>query len=210
MLCKVIMIELDNLDARLLTHLQENSRKSFQDIAKSCLTSIPTIKSRVDRLIELGIIKRFTIDIDSSKLGIAEAVMIINAKPAAINNVADELRKQEEVRELFLTSDSSSAIISRLAGDMESILSIRERIDLSDVYDIRIMPVIASFREDLALQLASSRITLTCSYCEKKVTGDAVRKKFDNRDYYFCCNTCSGEFEKKFMKLLEKAEKYRN
>ena len=50
------MVELDNLDVKILTHLQGNSRKSFQEIAKSCLTSVPTIKSRVDRLVELGII----------------------------------------------------------------------------------------------------------------------------------------------------------
>ncbi|MCZ7380846.1 MAG: winged helix-turn-helix transcriptional regulator [Candidatus Methanoperedens sp.] len=198
-------MELDNLDIKILTHLQGNSRKSFQEIAKACLTSVPTIKSRVDRLLELGIIKKFTIDIDNTKLGIAEAILLVNARPSAVSRIAEELLKMEEVKELYVTSDSDTAIVSRIAGDMQHILAIQERINLTDVNNIRVISVKAPFRKDTSIPLASSSIILTCAYCNRKVTGDTVRKKFDDRDYYFCCTTCQGEFEKKYNKLLAKA-----
>jgi YHS domain-containing protein len=51
-----------------------------------------------------------------------------------------------------------------------------------------------------------SQGSLTCSYCDKKVAGDAVKKKFDDKDYFFCCTTCQGEFEKKYTKLSAKAK----
>ena len=121
------MVELDNLDIKILTHLQGNSRKSFQEIAKSCLTSVPTIKSRVDRLVELGIIKQFTIDIDNSKLGIAEAILLVNARPSAVSRIAKEILELEEVKELYMTTDSDTAIVSRIAGDMRHILAIQDR-----------------------------------------------------------------------------------
>ncbi|MCZ7399210.1 MAG: winged helix-turn-helix transcriptional regulator [Candidatus Methanoperedens sp.] len=199
------MVELDNLDIKILTHLQGNSRKSFQEIAKACLTSVPTIKSRVDRLLELGIIMKFTIDIDNTKLGIAEAILLVNARPSAINRIAKELLEMEEVKELYVTSDSDTAIISRIAGDMQHIQAIQDRINLTDVNNIRVISVKAPFRKDTTIPLASSSITLTCAYCNRKVTGDTVRKKFDDRDYFFCCTTCQGEFEKKYNKLLAKA-----
>lgn len=199
------MVELDNLDVKILTHLQSDSRKSFQDIAKACLTSVPTVKSRVDRLLELGVIRKFTIDIDNSKLGIAEAILTVNAKPVAVNRIAEELLGLEEIKELYLTSDSDAAIVSRIAGDMQRILAIQDRINLTDVNNIRVISIKSPFRKDTTIPLASSSITLTCAYCDRKVTGDAVRKKFDDKDYYFCCHTCQGEFEKKYMKLLEKA-----
>jgi hypothetical protein len=41
------VLELDNLDIKILTHLQKDSRRSFQEIAKQCLTSLPTVKNRV-------------------------------------------------------------------------------------------------------------------------------------------------------------------
>jgi Lrp/AsnC family leucine-responsive transcriptional regulator len=198
------MIELDNLDVKILAHLQSNSRESFQEIAKCCLTSVPTVKSRVDRMLELGVIRKFTIDIDNSKLGITEAILLVNAKPGAVSRITDELRGLEEVKELYVTSDSGTAIVSRVAGDMRRILAIQERINLTDVNNIRILSVKNAFTKDSTIPLASSSITLTCSYCDKKVTGDAVRKKFDDKDYFFCCTTCQGEFEKKYTKLLAK------
>lgn len=198
------MVELDNLDVKILTHLKGNSRKSFQEIAKACLTSVPTIKSRVDRLLELGIIKRFTIDIDNSKLGITEAILIVNAKPGAISRITEELLGLEEIKEMYVTSDSDAAIVSRAAGDMQCILAIQDRINLTDVNNIHVISVKATFRKDINIPLASSSITLICAYCNRKVTGDAVRKKFDDKNYFFCCTTCQGEFEKKYMKLLAK------
>ncbi|KCZ72985.1 transcriptional regulator [Candidatus Methanoperedens nitroreducens] len=196
------MVELDNLDVKILTHLKDNSRKSFQEIAKHCLTSVPTVKSRVDRLLELGVISKFTIDIDNSKLGISEVILLVNAKPGAVKRIAEELLKLEEIKELYVTSDSDTAIVSRIAGDMQRILAIQDRIDLTDVNNIRIIYIKNTFRKDTTIPLASSSITLTCAYCSKKVTDSAVRKRFDDKDYFFCCNTCLDEFEKKYIKLL--------
>ncbi len=200
------MVELDNLDIKILAHLLENSRKSFQEIAKSCLTSVPTVKSRVDRLVELGVIRTFTIDIDNSKLGIPEAMLLVNVKPHAVSRVAEELAGLEEVKELYVTSDSEAAIVSRVSGDMQRILSIQDRINLTDVNNIRVIPVKSASRK-VTLPLASSSITITCAYCDKKVTEGAVRKRFDDKDYFFCCNTCLGAFEEKYRKLLAKASK---
>lgn len=199
------MAELDNLDVKILTHLLDNSRKSFNEIAKSCLTSVPTVNSRVNRLLELGVIKKFTIDIDNTKIGITEAILIVNATPNAINRVAEELVALEEVKELYVTSDSDTAIVSRIAGDMQRLSGIQDRIDLTGVNNIRVINVKTQFKKDTTISLSSSSLTLTCAFCSKKVNGEAVRKKFDSKDYFFCCNTCRGEFEKKYIKLLEKA-----
>ncbi|MCX9014499.1 MAG: winged helix-turn-helix transcriptional regulator [Candidatus Methanoperedens sp.] len=199
------MVELDNLDVKILTHLQGNSRKSFNEIAKNCLTSVPTVNSRVNRLLELGVIRKFTIDIDNSKIGITEAILLVNASPNAINRVAEELMALEEVKELYVTPDSDTAIVSRIAGDMQRLLGIQDRIDLAGVINISVIPVKTQFKKDTTIPLASSSITLTCGYCDRKMTGNAVRKKFDDKDYFFCCDTCKGEFEKKYVKLLEKA-----
>ncbi len=197
-------MELDNLDVKILMHLQKNSRKSFQEIAKQCLTSVPTIKSRVERLQELGVIKKFTLDIDSAKLGIPEAILLVNAKPDAVNRIAQELMGLEEVKELYVTSDSDAAIVSRISGEMHRMLAIQDRINLAGVNNLRIIPV-KSFVRNTSLPLASTSITITCSYCDKKVTEGAIRKKLDEKDYFFCCNTCMKAFEEKYKKFSKKA-----
>ena len=199
------MVELDNLDVRILGHLKNNSRKSFKEVAKSCFTSVPTIKSRVDRMVELGIITRFTIDIDESKLGISEALLLVNAKPLAVSRLSRELCELDEIKELYITSDSDVAIVARLVGDIRDILAIQDRIELTDVSNIRIISVKNVIKKDTSVPLASSSIILSCAYCSKKVTDGVVRKKIDEKDYFFCCNTCRKEFEKKYTKLLDNA-----
>ncbi len=195
------MVELDNLDVKILTHLQENSRKSFQEIAKQCFTSVPTVKSRVDRLLELGVIRKFTLDIDSRRLGVPEAVLIVNAKPNAVERIAEELRGIEEVKELYITPDSDAAIVCMISGDMQRLLTVQDRINLADVNNVRVIPVKSAFKSS-NITLASSSITITCAYCDKKVSEGAVRKKLDGKDYFFCCNTCMGAFEEKYRKLF--------
>ncbi|MDW7728347.1 MAG: TRASH domain-containing protein, partial [Candidatus Methanoperedens sp.] len=112
-----------------------------------------------------------------------------------------ELGKLDIVRELYITSYSDVAIVSRVSGKMQELLSVQDRINLSRVNNIRIIPVKSAIKKD-ALPLGSSSITLTCAYCDKKVTDGAVRKKLDDRDYYFCCNTCQSAFGEKYRKLL--------
>lgn len=160
-------MELDNLDVKILSHLLENSRKSFQEIAKQCLTSVPTVKSRVERLIELGVIRRFTIDIDGTKLGIQEAMLVINAKPEAVNRIANELAKVEEVRELYVTSDSDAALVSRISGEMQRLLAIQDRLNLADVNNPRIIPIKSTFKNSF-VPLASRSITITAHTAVKR------------------------------------------
>ena len=198
------MAELDNLDVKILTHLQENSRKSFKEIAKQCFTSVPTVKSRVDRLLELGVIRKFTLDIDSMRLGVPEAVLIVNAKPHAVEKIAEELRGIEEVKELYITPDSDAAIVCMISGDMQRLLTVQDRINLADVNNVRVIPVKSAFKSS-NITLASSSITITCAYCDKKVSEGTVRKKLDGKDYFFCCNTCLGAFEEKYRQLLTRS-----
>jgi len=55
---------LDKLDKEILRILSENSRKSYRDIAKELDTATQTISNRVKHLIEKGVIKNFSININ--------------------------------------------------------------------------------------------------------------------------------------------------
>lgn len=98
---------------------------------------MPTVKSRVERL-KLGVIRRFTIEMDYNKFDIPEAILMIGAKPQVINTIAEELNKLDEVKQLYITLDSSIAIVAKVSGDMQQLLSIQEKIDLRDVNSMRI------------------------------------------------------------------------
>ena len=64
-----IMTRLDEKDFQLLTLLKENSRLTTSKLHKKLEMPQTTIHNRIKKLRELGVIKRFTIDVDRKKVG---------------------------------------------------------------------------------------------------------------------------------------------
>ncbi|MGI0047263.1 MAG: AsnC family transcriptional regulator [Nitrosotalea sp.] len=61
-------IKLDEIDIALLESLIKDGRKSFNQIAREIKTSAPTVKARYDRLVNVGLIKAVSVDLDLGKL----------------------------------------------------------------------------------------------------------------------------------------------
>ena len=61
-------IKLDDIDIALLKSLIKDGRKSFNEVAREIKTSAPTVKARYDRLVNAGLIKAVSLDLDLGKL----------------------------------------------------------------------------------------------------------------------------------------------
>jgi transposase-like protein len=61
-------IDLDNTDIAILKSLMKDGRKSFRAISREIKVSTPTVKSRYERLVSIGLIKSVKPEIDLSKV----------------------------------------------------------------------------------------------------------------------------------------------
>ena len=61
-------VDLDNTDVAILKLLMEDGRKSFRAISREIKVSTPTVKSRYERLVNIGLIKSVKPEIDLSKV----------------------------------------------------------------------------------------------------------------------------------------------
>jgi Lrp/AsnC family leucine-responsive transcriptional regulator len=61
-------VDLDNIDVAILKSLMEDGRKSFRAISREIKVSTPTVKSRYERLVNIGLIKSVKPEIDLSKV----------------------------------------------------------------------------------------------------------------------------------------------
>lgn len=92
-------------DQELLKLLMENARMSYVEIARALNVSEAAVRKRVKRLEDLGIISRYTIEVDPRKLGYAVVAIIgLDADPEHLLAVMNELKKREEAVRLYLTS----------------------------------------------------------------------------------------------------------
>ncbi|MDY6771528.1 MAG: Lrp/AsnC family transcriptional regulator [Candidatus Nanohaloarchaea archaeon] len=60
---------LDELDRKILTHLSEDGRKPYREIADSIDTTPVTVTNRINRMKDEGVIKNYTIKLDHDKIG---------------------------------------------------------------------------------------------------------------------------------------------
>lgn len=91
---------MDNINKRILSELQRNARISYADLGKKIGLSSPAIAERINKLEEIGIIKRYTAQIDYEKIGFSiRAIIRIQVIPAKMQSLLKYLRNHEFVYE---------------------------------------------------------------------------------------------------------------
>jgi DNA-binding Lrp family transcriptional regulator len=95
--------------------LQEDARKSFNKIADSLGIAVGTAYNRVKSLEDRGILKGYTIMLDSVKLGYGLTTLIlIEAEGRYLPEVEKELSKLDEVICIYdITGDYDVAVVAR-------------------------------------------------------------------------------------------------
>lgn len=67
---------LDGTDLKILECLKENARIQWKEIGEKAHMTGQAVSARIERMLEAGIIRRFTVDIDAEKLGINQSGFI--------------------------------------------------------------------------------------------------------------------------------------
>lgn len=117
---------LDQIDYNILTQLEMNGRIAYSELAVKIGMSGPSVTERVRRMEGLGIIRKFTVDIDLTALGYElEAVVRIKPRPGNLHIV--EKMINEEMR--FTSCDTvtgEDCFVCKLAfksiGELDPIL----------------------------------------------------------------------------------------
>jgi Lrp/AsnC family transcriptional regulator, regulator for asnA, asnC and gidA len=95
----------DETDKKIIQLLQEDCRRSFTEISKKLKLSESAIRKRVVSLQEKRIIKKFTIQIDPTKLGTNSVSIVgIDVEPTKLLEAARQLCDINEVRSVATAS----------------------------------------------------------------------------------------------------------
>lgn len=112
---------MNKLDAALLAILIKDARISFADIARELNISRAHARSRVQALIEEGVIEQFTAIVNPEKLGkVISTFVDLKVSSQYIEPIAEELSSKPEVVSLYIMSDLRSLHIHTLTDSYES------------------------------------------------------------------------------------------
>jgi len=110
---------LDEADREIINHLRENARTTFVGIGKALGTFDATVYNRVKRLMEMGAITRFTIEVDETAVDKRNHGFIpANVKPGAVKEISRQLCEIERVSEIHDIHGSEGLIVKVRAKNL--------------------------------------------------------------------------------------------
>ena len=110
---------MDIVDIKILELLEENSRKSFNDISKIVGKTEATVRRRVNKLKEDGIIKKFTIDYSIDSKPRTRATVKADLDFKEIKRILKELLEIEEITNIWRLSGDCGLFMKVEIGSIE-------------------------------------------------------------------------------------------
>jgi Lrp/AsnC family transcriptional regulator for asnA, asnC and gidA len=142
---------IDHIDRCIIAELQQDGRKSINDIARQHDINASTIRYRVKNLESKGLLRFITV-FDPLVIGIkAVAILEIQVASNHINAVIDQLIKKRDLHQLFLCAGSATLMSIVNADAVETIQRIkREEIGpIEGVIDVKVTPFVHTYKADL-------------------------------------------------------------
>ena len=132
---------MDVIDLKIIEELKQDSRISFNEISQKIGKTEATVRRRVKKLVDEGVIEKFTIEYNINSKPKTRATVKIEPDFKEIKKIISELRKIDEISNIW-----------RLSGDCGLFMMIE--IDSIEQFN----PLI----EDKISQIEGLRIAETC------------------------------------------------
>lgn len=135
--------KIDEIDRKIIEILRENASVSNERLGKKIGLSEPAARRRVANLVERGVIKRFTIDVEEGG-GISALVFLSTSSHVSADKIVKQLSAEAGIGSIWETSGDMDVAITISAPDMESL---NKRID-----EIRAMDAIKKTKTSVIMK----------------------------------------------------------
>jgi len=151
----------DEVDLKIISLLQEDSRMSFNKIASKLRISVGTVYNRVKSLESRGIIKGYTVMVVPAKLGqTLTAIIMIQAEGKHLVEVEDELARMDEVICVYdITGDFDIAVIARFRDRFELNSFVKRILKMTYVRRTVTNVILNIVKEDFRVKMPQLAIT---------------------------------------------------
>jgi len=123
----VVDMSIDMLDLKIIQVLNRDARRPFNAIAEELAVSDATVRNRVRRMLDEGVIQRFNVVLDYHKLGrIIKAFIGLRVQPPKLKGIVDHLFENPDVQVLYRTTGEVDLFVEVIFKDMEELNSFLE------------------------------------------------------------------------------------
>ena len=120
---------LDKFDSQILGLLNENARESYAEIGRKIGLSASSVRERMQRLTDTGAIKKFTIEIDQSRLGNdLEAFVFIKLFPSKLKPFIALVNQIEGVKKSYRVTGDQNVLMKVALKDHKQLQGFLDKI----------------------------------------------------------------------------------
>jgi Lrp/AsnC family transcriptional regulator for asnA, asnC and gidA len=132
-----------------MEYLGDNARMTYVDIGKAVGVSDAPVYNRVKRLREIGVLKRFTIEVDESALGRKVlGFILVNVKSGAVGEVSKHVSEIERVKEVHEIHGREDLILKVMGKNLTRLRSAIFKIRrIPDVAQTEFIPVFRTWKD---------------------------------------------------------------
>lgn len=199
-------LNLDDVDRKILRELQRDGRASFRDISSRIDVSTPTVSSRVQAMVDVGLIKGYSTLLDADILGQVSVVLTLESKPADLDKVVARIKDEEIVRQIYVLSDSKILCVLSFYNQikyqkfLDSLSQVPEILRMDNSMVMRVPK-----ENPRAALTDEAGLLLRCYYCGHMMKDEGVKIKLDGKYHYLCCSVCEKLYREKYEKLKKSA-----
>lgn len=118
-------MKLDETDFKILEFLRRDARTPFTDIGRALGIADSTVHIRVEKMIEQGVISKFTVTVNNEALGRVTSLLMLDVVPGCFEEVVPSLMQSEKVEEIF---ELQGAFVAALKISANSLTEMRDEI----------------------------------------------------------------------------------
>ncbi len=194
------MPDFDEIDLEILQLLVADARRPYSEIADHVGLSPPAVSDRVERLVDGGVIKRFTLDVDRSQLVDGVRVLLeITPEADATESIRDGLHGLDDVEHVFVTAEGTVVAHAMVSGGAIR-PTIAEGIDLSAVRSLEVKLLSES---DWTPEVSASGFGVECAECGTALTGASRSARIGGDLEHFCGDACRDRYEDRVEPVSE-------
>ncbi len=195
----MLKISLDNADLTILNRLNVNGRVTYSEIADELHLTVPTVKSRIEKLMKIGVIHHIGIYLNPHSLTNETAALVrIRTSKEKKQEFIEFLKSLDEVREVFEVLDEFNVLlITQIQGLPTHQILFEEIKAHSFVEDATIMILLNEvISNPHRIPKHSQILNVRCEYCGKQISDSYETEKFEDIRHYFCCTSCLKNYKK--------------
>jgi Lrp/AsnC family leucine-responsive transcriptional regulator len=199
-------LNLDDVDRKILRELQQDGRASFRDISSRIGISTPTVSARVQAMHDVGLIKGYSVILDSEMLGQVSVALLIESKPSDLEKVVEKIKGDEIVRQVYVLSDSRILCVLAFYNQMKYQRFLEALSQIPEIMKMDNSMVLRTVKENPRASLTEEAgLLIRCYYCGHVISDEGVKIKLDGRYHYLCCSVCEKMYREKYEKLKRSA-----